>query len=50
MISMKKVKFYEAPQAYAIALQTESAFLSSSAEDEEKMGMKDLIYEDIQWN
>ena len=37
-------------QSHVIALQTESAFLSSSAEGEGKMGMEDLTYEDIQWN
>jgi len=47
---MKKTAFYETPQSHVVALQTESAFLSSSAEGEKTMGMQDLIYEDIQWN
>lgn len=47
---MKRTEFYETPQIKAVALMTESAFLSSSVETGEKMGMQDLTYEDIQWN
>lgn len=47
---MKKTAFYETPHVDVVALQTESAFLSSSVENKKDMGMRDLIYEDIQWN
>ncbi len=47
---MKRTEFYETPQIKAVALMTESAFLSSSVEGEEKIGVEDLTYEDIQWN
>jgi len=47
---MKKTAFYETPQSHVVVLQTESAFLSSSAEDDKGMGIQNLTYEDIQWN
>ena len=48
---MKKVKLYESPQVDVMAIQSEGAFLSASEQlREDGMGMKDLTYEDIEWN
>ena len=47
---MKKTVLYESPYIDVLAIHTEGAFLSSSGEDSEKIGMEGLTYEDIQWN
>lgn len=46
---MKKENLYESPVAVLMEMLMESAILSSST-TVEGMGMKDLTYEDIQWN
>lgn len=45
---MKKENLYESPVATTVAIQTEGAFLSASTDV--GAGIKDLTYEDIQWN
>ena len=47
---MKKETNYMSPSVAVVTMQTESAFLSSSVEGGEKIGVEDLTYEDIQWN
>lgn len=45
---MKIENLYESPLAVMVEIQAEGAFLSASTNT--GVGIKDLTYEDIQWN
>lgn len=47
---MKKETFYQSPNLAVMTLETDGTVLSQSAEAGPGVGMKDLTYEDIQWN